>query len=236
MELKEEKIEFRQLNKVLHFIVLVLSLLALKEILPKFNYGWSNNDLLTMMVSLVGVLSFWLVFKRVRLGDYLMLLWCVVQFISIQFSALYFDLSQGFSIPFGIESIMELYGNPQDVLSLKFNFSALILLIAIVVKIKHSGYYDEIFVQPIKEDLILPFSAYIEKSYLTGSDKRILVLTKEEHGKKYAFIANKSDKLKFENGKKGYMLCLISSEKLKSESLKSYAFKQFGEVYINKLE
>ncbi|PCI97279.1 MAG: hypothetical protein COB15_08125 [Flavobacteriales bacterium] len=233
MEVKEEKRPIWGIDKYLHFVVLGLSTLNLLQLfLTPFNYI-DLNEICSILLSLVGLFSFWLIYKNKHGGELTIFIWSILQFvIFINYPSYSIDLSQGFSIPIGITSESSIYGYTDRQVSFSINIVAGILTSAAYFRLRNKKDYMELIFTPKSIENIDVFTSKILKAYSFGKDKRMLILAYTSESKSYAIQVNKNHKLDFIDSEIEYLLYEIDTKRIKEESLKPYDFKQLGNIKI----
>lgn len=223
MEVKEEKRPLWGLDRYLHFVVLGLSILNLIRLSPQLSDGLDNNTIISMLVSLLGIIAFWLIHKKNKLGEIIVIVWCTVQFIVISYPPhISLDLSQGYLLPLGFNG---------GETSIYINVIALVLFGLAVYRIKNRSLYQKIKINPIDQEGIPYFISEVHKSYTFGREQKMLLLSYNSGLKSFALLINKEDQL--DNSEKEYLLCVIKTEKIKKKSLKTYEFKGLGNATIS---
>lgn len=224
------------IDKHLPLIVFGLSVLNLMQTIPTLLVEFQMNDLASALVSLFGLLAFYLIYRRKKGGEQIMIFWCIVQCIGISYLPKYsIDLSQGISFPIGPSFDTKINGIVTASLSIKINIVAYILASALFFRIKNKFYYQTLKIHSKNLEHISEFETKIIKAYSLGIDKNLYVIQTHSETKNYAIQADKTDKLKFDNPDTEYIFCEIDTEKTKLEYFKSYSIKQLGHVTINQV-
>lgn len=237
MKVTEEKRPYGGIDKHLITMVLVFSIFNILQCALKLAFGFQANTLISILVSLLGLYIYYFNLKKQKNPNLLLILWTITQLVIIEiYPNIYFDLSQGVSLPLGPSFEATINGTPITKYSIELNIVAVLFLGGIYFRHKHAYYYKSIYISPISNEDILPFNTKILKTYTMPNNKRLLILSKTHGTKSYAIQADNTDVLEFSNPTIEYTLCEIDTLTTIQESFNPYAIKQLEQVKITYTE
>lgn len=233
MELKAEKKPIWGIPEYLHFVVLGLSALNLIQLLPNLFSYFNQMEFWSILLSLGGLLSFFLVHKKKKGGNLIILIWSILQLVIYSNSPfMLFDFSQGISFPFGMTFESSTNGFITKQVSLQINILAILFISAAFYRLKNSFEKLQLNISTANITQLTDFTAKIIKTYSFGQDKKVFILDNTAEKKSYAIQIKENDKADFPHPETDYLLFEIDSIHTKKESFKSHDCTQLGYVRI----
>lgn len=214
------------IDAYVHYVVLGLSIFNL---IFTTIAGISGEpiDFISIALSILGVVTFFLMNRNNKWGNVLFLIWVIPQLIlwsktTIQpFTSESIDLSQWLALPINITSDSL---NEKTIISI--NTIAVGLLIIALFKLKHQIYQTTIYLTSIDLNEAIQLTAKIKKIYSFDNKQRALILNTQNNGQYYALVAEKSDKLRFDNFGRVYSIFEIHPDILQQEQIRISEFKK----------
>jgi hypothetical protein len=214
------------LDQYVHYFVLCLSVFNLIKTLVTTMRS-PSFFIISVLLSILGVVSFFLVYKKHRFGNLLIFIWAIPQLIiwsktSTQTSEVFiYDVVQGTSLPINFTS-----ETSSETIILSLNILAVAFLVLALFKLRNGIYQSTIYLTSINLKKPIQLTAQIKKIYTLDNKNRALILNTQSNGKYHALIAGKNDNLKFDNFGQVYSIFEINPSQLEKEQIRISEFKQ----------
>ncbi|MFT5780422.1 MAG: hypothetical protein ACI837_003384 [Crocinitomicaceae bacterium] len=223
----------------LHFIVLGLSVVNILFLLPYLYVPEQlANFMLELSLSLVGILAFFLTWKKYFIGNILMLLWVLPQLVVIQrvvnygfTSSFSFDLTQGFSFPFSFSS-----QSGGDSTSFGVNILAILLLVIALFRLKNRTIGRGLSINSIDLSDPVDISGSVINLLILPNRSQLLVLNYHSaEGMNYVIQTEVGDTLKFDDADQIYTLCALEKSWATQSTIKASQFTTLGTCKVSSL-
>lgn len=219
------------------FVVLILSTLNLGNLLfILFRSGdFGINEVLSLLVSLLGIFAFILDKKGNSWASLLFIFWSLPQLFYFQLSSGFvFDLSQFVDfqlIKIGTQdSVTEIM---TGILVGKLNLLAIIMFGIAMFRIENAYYFGVYTISSVDKFDHETFHGRFVKRFAMGPNKTLLVLQNLNDDKEFLAVQIKNEEsLRFTKSDKKYLICHIKESDIKKSKFDSHELIKLGHVHI----
>jgi len=232
------KKSFFGIDQYLPYVILGMSAINFLDKLmfilngPLFSAILLPSVLISMTLSAVGVLGFFLILKGKKIGEHLQLFWCLTQIILFTYHPfLLIDLEQAFSaIVFNSYSESVRNGVIEESVNIGLNLLGVFLTVIASNRTGNLGYYKKFTFSNQAE---VSFDSKIDKVFRMQNDCRLLLLTDRKQGK--CLVVKMEGKGKFWDFEPlmKYSIYKVDSSNLKTNTLDFGSAESFGAVSVS---